>query len=225
MCTVHTTDIDPGREGVVAVRVAVLGATGATGRLLVDELVRRGHTVVALTRSPQPDGPEAVSWVAGDARDPGALAALVRGADAVVSALGPRRGDSTLHREVAPLLVTAMEEAGVRRFVGVSGAGIDVPGDRKSRRDRVISALVQRLGGQAVRDKALERQAWADSGLDWTLVRAPRLGDGPPTGQVEHSAHHSPRRTSIPRADLATFLVDLVARPDYVQQAPLVAGR
>jgi putative NADH-flavin reductase len=225
MCTVHTTDIDPGREGVVAVRVAVLGATGATGRLLVDELVRRGHTVVALTRSPQPDGPEAVSWVAGDARDPGALATLVRGADAVVSALGPRRGDSTLHREVAPLLVTAMEEAGVRRFVGVSGAGIDVPGDRKSRRDRVISALVQRLGGQAVRDKALERQAWADSGLDWTLVRAPRLGDGPPTGQVEHSAHHSPRRTSIPRADLATFLVDLVARPDYVQQAPLVAGR
>ena len=211
--------------GRVAVRVAVRGATGATGRLLVDELVRRGHTVVALTRSPRPDGPETVSWVAGDARDPGALAALVRGADAVVSALGPRRGDSTLHREVAPLLVTAMEEAGVRRFVGVSGAGIDVPGDRKSRRDRVISALVQRLGGQAVRDKALERQAWADSGLDWTLVRAPRLGDGPPAGQVEHSAHHSPRRTSITRADLATFLADLVARPDYVQQAPLVAGR
>ena len=96
MCTVHTTDVDPGREGVVAVRVAVrvavLGATGATGRLLADKRVRRGHTVVALTRSPQPDGPEAVSWVAGDARDPGALATLVRGADAVVSAPGPRRG-------------------------------------------------------------------------------------------------------------------------------------
>ncbi|WP_175486262.1 NAD(P)-dependent oxidoreductase [Geodermatophilus poikilotrophus] len=205
--------------------MAVLGATGTTGRLLVDELLRRGHTVVALTRAPQPDGPEAVSWVAGDARDAGALAALVRGADAVVSALGPRRSDRTVHREVAPLLVTAMEEAGVRRFVGISGAGIDVPGDRKSRRDRVVSALVQRLGGQTVRDKALEWQTWADSRLDWTLVRPPRLVDGPPTGQVEHSAHHSPRRTSIPRADLAAFLADLVDRPDYVQQAPLVAGR
>ncbi len=113
----------------------------------------------------------------------------------------------------------------MRRFVGMSGAGIDVPGDHKSWRDRVVSALLQRLGGQTVRDKALERQAWADSGLDWTLVRPPRLVDRPATGRVEHSASSSPRRTSIPRADLAAFLADLVDRPDYVQQAPLVAGR
>ncbi len=206
-------------------RVAVLGATGATGRLVVDELVRRGHTVVALTRTPDRGGPEAVSWVRGDARDPAALRDLLSGADAVVSALGPRRGDNTLHRQVAPLLVTAMRDAGVRRFVGVSGAGIDVPGDRKSRRDRVLSALAQRVGGDTVRDKALERQTWAGSGLDWTLVRPPRLVDRPATGRVEHSASSSPRRTSIPRADLAAFLADLVDRPDYVQQAPLVAGR
>ncbi len=206
-------------------RVAVLGATGATGRLLVEELARRGHTVVALTRSQDPDGPDAVTWVVGDARDPRALGVLVDDADAVVSALGPRRGDDTLHRDVAPLLVAAMRAAGVRRLVGVSGAGIDVPGDRKSRRDRVVSALLQRLGGQTVRDKALERETWAGSGLDWTLVRAPRLVDGPLTGRVEHSAHHSPRRTSLTRADLAVFLADLVARPDYVGQAPLVAGR
>ena len=51
-------------------------------------------------------------------------------ADAVVSALGPRRGDRTLHRHVAAALIEAMRDAGVRRFVGVSGAGIDVPGDR-----------------------------------------------------------------------------------------------
>ncbi len=206
-------------------RVAVLGATGATGRLVVDELVRRGHTVVALARTPDRGGPKAVSWVRGDARDPAALRDLLSGADAVVSALGPRRGDSTLHRDVAPRLVAEMRRAGVRRFVGVSGAGIDVPGDRKSRRDRVLSALAQRVGGDTVRDKALERQTWAGSGLDWTLVRPPRLVDRPATGRVEHSASSSPRRTSIPRADLAAFLADLVDRPDYVQQAPLVAGR
>jgi putative NADH-flavin reductase len=207
------------------VRVALLGATGATGRLLVDELVQRGHTVVALTRTQQPGGSDALTWVVGDARDPESLAALMDGADVVVSALGPRRGDSTLHRDVAPLLVAAMRKAGVRRFIGVSGAGIDVPGDRKSRRDRVISALLQRLGGQTVQDKVLEQRTWADSGLDWTLVRAPRLIDGPPTGRVEHSPDRSPRRTSITRADLAVFLTDLAGGPDYVGQAPLVAGR
>ena len=118
-----------------------------------------------------------------------------------------------------------MQAAGIRRFVGVSGAGIDVPGDRKSARDRLISALVRRFGGEAVRDKAVERELWAASDLDWTLVRPPRLVDGPATGRLEHAAHRSPRRTSLPRADLAAFVADLVERSQYVRQAPLVAGR
>ena len=206
-------------------RVAVLGATGATGRLVVDELVRRGHEVAALTRAAPSGGDPAVRWVQGDARDAAAVGRLVEGADAVVSALGPRRGDRTLHREVAPGLISAMRAAGVRRFVGVSGAGIDVPGDRKSVRDRVISALVRRLGGEAVRDKAVERELWAASDLDWTLVRPPRLVDGPASGRIEHAASGSPRRTSLSRADLAVFVADLAERPDYVRQAPLVAAR
>lgn len=206
-------------------RVAVLGATGATGRLVVDELVRRGHEVSALARAAQSADPPAVRWVVGDARDAAAVDRLVVGADVVVSALGPRKGDSTLHREVAPLVVAAMQQHGVRRFVGVSGAGIDVPGDRKSARDRFVSALVRRVGGEAVHDKAVERELWAATDLDWTLVRPPRLVDGPATGEVEHAASTSPRRTSLTRADLAAFVVDLVERPAYVRQAPLVAGR
>ena len=205
-------------------QVAVLGATGGTGRLLVGELLRRGHEVVALVRDPSTAGlPEAVRTVHGTARDRGAAGALLVGRDAVVSALGPRRGDTTLHREAAAVLVDAMRLSGVRRFVGVSGAGVDVPGDAKRRRDRVISALVQRLGGEGVRDKALEQQVWAASGLDWTLVRPPRLRDGPATGRVEHSASSSARATSITRADLASFVVDCAEQGWYVGAAPLVA--
>jgi putative NADH-flavin reductase len=204
-------------------KVAVLGATGRTGRLVVDELLRRGHTVVALVRDPARAAlPEPVRLEPGDARDPAALRDLVTGTDAVVSALGPAGGDRTLHREVAPLLRGVARAAGVRRFVGISGAGIDVPGDAKALRDRVVSALIQRLGGDAARDKADEHRAWAGSDLDWTLVRPPRLVDGPATGRVEHSAHRSPRRTKITRADLARFVVDCVEQDLYVREAPLV---
>ncbi|MCY7343716.1 MAG: NAD(P)H-binding protein [Pseudonocardia sp.] len=205
-------------------KVAVLGATGRTGRLVVGELLARGHDVVALARDPAAAGlPDGASVVAGHARDAGVLRSLVAGADAVVSTLGPGRGDRTLHRDVAPVLVQALRAEGVRRFVGVSGAGIDVPGDRKSRRDRFISGAIGRFGGDAVRDKVLEYGVWAASGLDWTLVRPPRLTDAPVTGRVEHHAHTSPRSTSIGRGDLAVFVVGCVELRRHVGEAPLVA--
>jgi uncharacterized protein YbjT (DUF2867 family) len=206
-------------------KIGVLGATGRTGRPLVEELLRRGHDVTVLVRSPGKLGAlnDRVTVVTGDSRDAAALARLVAGADAVVSALGPVDKDPTLHRETAARLVPAMEAAGVDRFVGVSGAGIDVPGDRKSRRDTVISWLIQRLGGDVVEDKPAEYAVWAGGALTWTLVRPPRLQDGPATGRVEHDAHRSPRRTSITRGDLAAFLADVVEQGLYPRQAPLVA--
>jgi putative NADH-flavin reductase len=203
--------------------IVMLGATGRTGRLVVEEALRRGHGVRAVVRDPATAAlPAGVDLRAGDARDAAVLKAAVTGADAVVSALGPRKGDRTLHSDVARVLVDVLREAGVKRFVGISGAGIDVPGDRKSRRDRIVSFLIQRLGGAAVADKPREHAVWAGSGLDWTLVRPPRLTDDPATGRVEHHASTSPKATAVGRADLAAFLLDCVEQGSYVGAAPLV---
>lgn len=204
-------------------KLAVLGATGRTGRLVVAEALRRGHGVTALVRdTARADLPPEVLVREGAVRDPAALAGAVAGADAVLSALGPQDGDATLHRDVAAALVDVVREAGVRRFVGISGAGIAVPGDAKSLRDRAISALLRRVGGATVADKAHEHAIWAASGLEWTLVRPPRLAEQPPTGRVEHHAHRSPRATAIGRADLAAFLLDCVEQGLHVGAAPLV---
>lgn len=206
-------------------RVAVLGGTGRSGTLIVTELLRRGHPVSALTRAGgTPALPEGVRVLPGDVRDPAALAELVAEQNAVCSALGQRRGDSTLNSDVAGLLVDAMRATSLRRFVGISGAGIAVAGDRKGLRDRTISALLRRFGGAEVQDKADEYAIWSRSGLDWTLVRPPRLVDGPATGRVDHAASTSPRRTAIARADLAAFVVDEIEQRRYVHAAPLVAG-
>ena len=206
-------------------KIAVLGATGRTGRPLVEELLRRGHHVVAVVRDPAGAGlPDGVELVPGDVRDADVLRRAVAGADAVVSAPGPRKGDPRLHREVALLLAGVMREAGVRRFVGVSGAGVDADGDRKSRRDRIISGIIKRLPGDAVKDKVVEYAVWRDSDLDWTLVRPPRLQEGPATGAVEHHSSTSPRSTAIRRSDLAVFLADEVEQGRYVGRAPLVAA-
>lgn len=207
-------------------RVAVVGGSGRTGAHVVRLLGEAGHELVLLARDPARlrTLPAGASVLTGAVTDPTAVARLVDGADAVVSALGPSSNkEATLQQAAARVLVEAMRAAGVRRFVGISGAGVDMPGDAKTLPNRAVSALMQRFAGPAVGDKMAEARLWADSGLDWTLVRPPRLTDGPATGRVEHHAHRSPRKSSISRADLAAFVVEQLTDTRYVGQAPLVA--
>ncbi|MEW2443673.1 NAD(P)-dependent oxidoreductase [Micromonospora marina] len=208
--------------------VALIGASGRTGRLVLDVLVRRGHQVTVLARDPDKLGTAAdnpaIRVVPGDVRDMAALERLVDSNDIVISALGPSGKQTDLHTETAKALVIVMRAAGIRRFVGISGAGVDAPGDRKSGRDKAISWLINRLGGAVVKDKPAELVVWRDSGLDWTLVRPPRLMDTPATGRIEHDAHRSTKQTKISRADLATFIVDVAEQDRYRQAAPFVAN-
>lgn len=96
-------------------KVAVLGASGNAGSEIVRELARRGHDVRAIARKPDaiPDLPQVIR-MAGDAHDPAALAALLAGTDAVISAL---------HFDVtADTLLTALRQAGVGRLLVTGGA-------------------------------------------------------------------------------------------------------
>lgn len=206
-------------------RIALIGATGRTGRLVLHEALRRGHEVSALARTPDKlDSVAAqVRVVPGESTARASVDRLLQESDVVVSALGPTAREADLHSRTAAVLVQAMPVHGLTRFVGVSGAGIDVPGDRKGPRDRLISAAIQRLGGAVVQDKPREHQELAASSLDWTLVRPPRLTDKPPTGRVDHHAHVPGRAASVSRADLAAFLLDVVEQSLYIRQAPFVS--
>lgn len=208
-------------------RIAMLGATGRTGRHVLTALLDRGHDVRVLVRTPATLGSvaSAVEVLQGDSRDEGAIARLLEDRDAVLSALGPVGKDATLHQDTAACLILTMQATGPRRFVGISGAGMDVPGDLKSRRDKLITALIRTVGGAVVADKPAEHARWEASGLDWTLVRPPRLTNGPATGRLEHDAHRSPRGTSLTRADLGAFLVSVVEDDLYPRAAPLIANR
>lgn len=208
-------------------KLAVIGATGRTGTLLVDELLHRGHDLSVLARTPEKLGPRSdrVRVVTGSSTDPAALEDLLTGeVDAVVSALGPTTKEPDLHTRTARALIEVMGAHGVRRFVGISGAGVDVPDDQKGRRDTAISFLIRRLGGAIAADKAQEYEAFADSDLDFTLVRPPRLVDGPATGRFVHDAHRPGRSSSLRRADLASCVADFVEQGSYPRLAPFVSA-
>jgi putative NADH-flavin reductase len=201
------------------VRVVVLGAAGGVGRQAVRLAAERGDEVVGVARS----GP---AEVVGDVRDPAVLARAVAGADAVLWCVGvTRTSGGDVGRVALPLLVEAMDDAGVRRFVGVSGAGTDLPGDRKGTGARLVSALTRRLARDLVADKEGEHAVLAASALDWTQVRPPRLVDRPGTGGYRLTTEAPGLRAApVSRAAVALALLDLARDGGWPRAAPFLVA-
>ena len=168
-------------------KIVVFGGSGAIGRAVTTELLERGHTVTAATRSGVPVDGLVVRSLTGDARDPGSVARLAAGQDAVASATGPRRGhgedpeDSLLG--AARGLAGGLRQAGVRRLVVVGGAGgLEVaPGRRLV--DGTDFPPADRTTALA-HARALDEVYRGIEDLDWTYVSpAGVTGPGERTGR------------------------------------------
>lgn len=199
-------------------RVAVLGGTGRTGRLVVPLLIERGHQVRALTRSGDIAGVEQVS---GQATDPADVAALVEGCDAVIAALASSNKDAVCS-QATEAVIAAARSGGPRRYIAISGAGVDAPGDAKGVPDKAIGVVMKLVVGGMLRDRQRELETVRASALEWTFARPPRLTDGAPKGY--RTSLKSPPSSAITRADLAAFLVDQLGSDEFVHAAPFVSN-
>jgi uncharacterized protein len=168
-------------------KVLVFGASGAIGRAITAELLERGHTVTAASRTGAPVEGLVVQTVTGDASDPGSVARLAAGQDAVASAIGPRPGngedpeDSLLG--AARGLAEGLRRAGVRRLMVVGGAGsLEVaPGQRLVDTPDFPAARKPTALAHA---RTLDEVYRGIDDLDWTYVSpAGVIGPGDRTGE------------------------------------------
>ncbi len=202
-------------------KIAILGASGATGQLIVQQALDAGHTVRALVRDPKKltATHPSLEIVVGDATRGEDVNRLVAGCDAVLSALGP----SSTQVDVGSHAAEHVIAAGVRRYVVISGAGLDVPGDHKDLIGRIVSFFVRTLTPAMFQDKVREHALLAASGVAWSLVRPPRLTNNPPAGAFKTDLRCCPG-SSVSRADLATFVLQVAADDALVGKAPFIAG-
>ena len=200
-------------------KLLIVGATGALGRVTVDTAVRRGHDVSALVRDPATANlPEPVLMVHGNVLDPASLEAAVAGRDAVLCVLGtpsPRR-PSTLLGDGTSNLVAAMKSAQVPRLVCVTLLGTD---DSKRNASLFYRHVILRVLAPMVPDKENQERVVRESSLEWVLVRPPRFvsGQGRPPQIIR--AGDEGRVGHVSRQQLARVLIDAAERPDYVGQA------
>ena len=209
-------------------RVVVLGATGGTGRLLVEQAIDRGHEVVAYVRRPDALPPRpGLDVVGGQLTDEPALTAAMAGAGAVLCAIGPTGVKdllgTDLMRRSLPVVAAAMTAAGVRRLVLLSAYGV---GDT-ARSASVTARLTFRTAVRALyRDKREAEERLAAAGLDVTTVHPTMLtngetGEAPVVRDATTVAHVS-GMPKVPRAALATAMLDAAEDPATVGRRLIV---
>jgi len=203
-------------------KLAVFAATGGIGRQVLEQAIAAGHDVTAVVRNPK-NLPAGVRAVVADlaAPDPATLESAVRGADAVLSALGPRSAaEAGVAWQGTRAIVAAMKATGVRRIVVVSAAPIGTvpspgrphppksdPGDGFFMR-KLLNPLIKRVLRRHYADLARMEDVLRKSGLDWTVVRPPRLTDQPLTGAYRTAWERNLRRgLVISRADVAHLML------------------
>jgi putative NADH-flavin reductase len=163
---------------------------------------------------------------AGDSLDPAAVAEVVAGTDAVLSALGPRGPRSTrtpsLLAESAANVIAGMDRVGVRRLINVSAAGAFITGDPDT--GALIKAIIPRIFAATFADVREMEAAIRASDLSWTLVRPTRLINHPATGRYRVRADYPPPGgRKICRADVAHFMALALTQDAWLHSAPALA--
>jgi uncharacterized protein YbjT (DUF2867 family) len=210
-------------------RLTVFGATGGIGGEVVRQALDAGHKVTAVVRDPARfelrHGALEVAAVPA-LTDPEVLRGILDGSDAALSGVGPRgRKDGPVASTTTAVIVRALEAAGVQRFVAVSAAPVGPvpPGDSVLNR-WILLPLISALLRDVYADLAAMEDELRRSGVDWTVVRPPKLTNKPLTGTYRTVVGGNvPRGYSISRADTAHAMLAAMDDPATVGRAVGVA--
>jgi putative NADH-flavin reductase len=206
-------------------KLLILGATGPTGRHVVDLALRSGDSVTAFVRNPAALGDltEQVTTVTGDATSQRDLAAAAVGHDAIVSALG--RGNSVradgLFTRASAAVTGAAGEAGVSRLVWLSSFGVGHTFGWSSGAQKLIYGTLLR---SIYADKAIADESIRSSGLDWTVVYPTRLTHGPAKGAYRADDRLPMKgNPTISRADVAAFMHTAAQGDEWLHRTAVIS--
>jgi putative NADH-flavin reductase len=210
-------------------KLTILGATGATGTELTERALASGHQVTAVVRDParlSVPAHERLRTVTADVMDPDSIAGAIAGADAVISAVGPRgTGPTTVIRDSVRSIITAMDKTGTRRFLQVSGSIVADDGESPYMR-YLLKPLARRTFLRHVcADMRHGEELMRRSDLDWTIIRPPSLTSKPAEGTYRTAVDRGlPHGFTISRADLAAWVLTLIEDPATVHRHLSIAN-
>jgi len=206
------------------IRVLVVGATGGTGRQLVQQALDQGHQVTAFVRDPPKLQIEHANLrtVKGNVLDYASVEAAMRGQNAVLSALGHKRFfyPNKIQSSGMRNILRAMQACDVPRLICETAIGI---GNSVGRGGLPYTFVFLPLVLPFYMwDKLRQEELIIASDRDWIIVRPGMLTNG----AARRNYRHGPKVGSylwpvlVARADVADFMLKQLTDDAYVGSAP-----
>ncbi|MBF6611915.1 MAG: SDR family oxidoreductase [Chloroflexi bacterium] len=203
-------------------KLLVIGATGRTGRHVLDQAIHRGHEVTAFARRPEKlaevRGLKGV--IEGDALNLEYIRSAVKGQDVVICAVG---GSGIVRN-----LICALRETGAEAETTGRAQRIVVTSSRSvvATRPRFWVMLAWLIFREAYVDLARAEGMLEMSNLNWSIVRAMMLTDKPFTGRVHTDFEQNAigGDWTLARADYAMVLLDVAENPNMIGKAVGASG-
>ena len=228
--TIPFTPVDNFGRSKNNLTIALLGATGMAGGYILREALVQGYDVRVLARSPAKLDAlkNRVTIIKGDVRDAVSIPELLRGSDVVISALGPVKSDGpAAARDICTvatgLILHAMQQLQVKRYILVSGAAVSMPGDDRNFLGWMIQKLAQLTLSAAVRDKEAEYKLLVESPVQWTLVRCPVI-EAVPYLHPAKATLATPASFFLRAGELARFVIEQVDSQEYIRKGPFLGS-
>ena len=200
--------------------ILVIGANGGIGRQCVELGLSAGYQVTAIVRNPlklvlsHPN----LTIAAGDVTKPTTILTHLTNKDAIISAIGS--GDmghdrpTSLYSQGAATVLAEMTEMNARRVFFISSSAIEISPVNSFFIRFIIKYVMAKLLKYMFNDLRKMEAIVKRSDADWTLIRPPRLTNGPQTGHYRYTTNEFlPNCTRISRADLAHFILHHIADP------------
>lgn len=192
-------------------KIIVFGATGGTGKQVVEQALQDGLQVVAVVRKPEtlnirhPN----LKIVKGDVLQPNTFENEMKHIDAVISCLGiPKVQPTSLYSDSMQNIINAMQNTNTNRVLCISSGAIDIPPKSSFIMTFLLKNVLQRIYKPVYADMRLMENKLIHSNLNYTVVRAPKLTDGKKTGKYRVVTQQPLRKIpTISRSDLADYML------------------
>ena len=203
-------------------KIIVFGATGGVGQHVIEQALEKGFEVTAFVRTPSKIElkHEQLHVIQGDAFNKEEVATAIAGQDVVVSCLGSSQGmkKSTELEQMTKNIVDGMKAHHVKRIIYTASAGInnEIPG--------ITGKMVMKMLKNALTDHRNAVDYIEANDLNFTIVRPMGLTNDSFSGEYREAKVGVPEKAkSIPRADVAHFIVKALSNKQYENSSVSVA--